>query len=140
MPSYAIATLGAFVFDGAGASIVGEIEIGSLPRTIVVSSNALAPAPVQVNAFTSDFRKIKLPVKLAGIESQGETAKNHLRRLLANLRTEVEKDTNTLVIQPYGMTGSYTYTVYKNEDFPVVMDALTQSRSVMKFDLTLNCL
>ena len=141
MPDYAIATLGAFAFDGAGgAAIVGDLEIGALPRTIVVSANALSTTPVQVNAYTSDFMTVKLPVKLAGIESLGETAPNHLARMLANLRTEVEKDTNTLTIAPWGMETAYTYTVAKNENFPVTITALTQSRAVMTFDLTLTCL
>jgi len=139
MPS--IATLGAFAFDGtSGASIVGEIKIGGTPRTIVVSSNALSTKPVQVNAFTSGYRKIVLPVKLAGIDSQGETAKDHLHRMIVNLRTEVAKDTNTLTIELYGIGTPWSYDVYKNEPFDITLDALTQSRSVMKFDLTLNCL
>ena len=141
MPSYAIATLGAFVFDGtSGAAIVGDIEIGALPRTIVVSANALSTTPVQVNAFTSDFLTVKLPVKLAGIESLGETAPNHLARMLANLRTEVAKDANTLSIVPWGMETPYAFTVYKNENFPVIISPLTQARAVMRFDLTLTCL
>jgi hypothetical protein len=141
MPSYAIATLGAFAFDGTGgAAIVGDIEIGALPRTIVVAANALSTTPVQVNAYTSDFVKVKLPVKLSGIESQGETAPDHLARMLANLRTEVEKDTNTLTIAPWGMENAYTFAVYKNENFPVVIGTLTQARAVMRFDLTLTCL
>lgn len=141
MPEYAIATVGAFAFTGEnGASINGEIVVGALPRTITVASNALSAAPVQVSDFISGYRPIRLPVKLAGIESMGETAPNHLQRMLHNLRTEVEKDQNTLVIAPFGMATVYTYTVYKNEDFPIQIAALTQSRSVLVFDLTLNCL
>jgi len=141
MPDYAVVTLGAFAFTGDnGASIVGEIRIGAKPRTIVVASNALAAAPVQVNAFTSGYRPITLPVKLAGIESTGETAPNHLQRMYTNLTTEVEKDANTLVIQPWGMDSAYTYTVHMNEDFERAITLLTQSRAVMRFDLTLNCL
>jgi len=141
MADYAVATLGSFAFDGVnGAAIEGVIEVGALPRTINVSANALSAAPVQTNAFVSGFRPVKLPVKLAGIESQGETAHEHLQRMLTNLKTEVEKDQNTLLIEPYGMPVVYTYTVYKNEDFPVTIAALTQSRSVLAFELTLNCL
>jgi len=141
MADYAVATLGAFAFDGVnGAAIEGVIEIGPLPRTVNVAANALSAAPVQTSAFVSGFRQVKLPVKLAGRETQGETAPEHLQRMLTNLRTEVQKDTNTLLIEPYGMPVVYTYTVYKNEDFPVVIAALTQSRSVLTFDVTLNCL
>ena len=136
-----IATLGAFVMDGAsGASIVGDIIIGPLPRSIVVASNALSTAPVQVNDFTPDYRKIQLPVKLAGIESIGESAYNHLQRMWTNLQTEIEKDTNTLTIEPWGMDTPLVYAVYKNENFESVITTLTQSRAVMRFDVTLTCL
>lgn len=136
-----IATLGAFAFAGSnGAAIVGEIVIGARERTITVASNALSTTPMQVNAYVSGFTKVTLPVKLAGIESIGETAPNHLQRMLANLRTELEKDLNTLVIAPHGMAATYDFTVYKNDDFERIFTPLTQSRAVMRFDLTLNCL
>ena len=140
MTAYAIVTLGAFAFDGSGATINGDILIGPLPRTIGVVCNALSAYPQQTTDFVSGYRQIQLPAKLAGRDTIGETAANHLQRMLANLRTEVEKDANTLVIQPWGMDDSYSYTVYKNEGFPVSFTPLSQSRSVLEFSLTLSCL
>lgn len=135
-----IAVLGAFAFTGSnGAALVGEVVIGPKPREIVTVTNALATEPVQVMAYVSGYVPVTLPVKLSGIESQGETAAEHLVRMLTNLRTEVEKDTNTLVIEPHGWA-AVTYRVFLNDDFPVNIAALTQSRSVLRFDLTLNCL
>jgi len=134
------ATLGAFVFNGtSGASIVGEIEIGPRPRTIGLSYNALSATIVETTDVVSGFRQITLPVKLAGQNTQNETAANHLRRMLTNLKTEVEKDHNTLTIAPHGWDAPLVYTVHKNEDFAVPFGPLAQSRAVLTFNLTLNC-
>ncbi len=141
MPRYAIATLGAFAFDGVGgAAINGTIEIGPKPRTVSVNANALSGGPVQTTDYVSGYLPVTLPAKLSGRETISETAPNHLQRMLANLQTEVEKDTNTLTIAVWGMTSPYVFTVYKNDDFPFYIAALTQSRSVASFSLTLNCL
>jgi hypothetical protein len=141
MPSYAIVTLGAFVFDGAGgASVNGDIVIGPVPRTVNVSANALSAEPVQTTDFWSDFGVISFPAKLSGRETIDETAANHLQRMWANLRTEINKDSNTLVIQPLGMDNAYTYRVFKNDRLGAAITALTQSRSVMQFDVSLKYL
>jgi len=141
MTAYALVTLGAFAFDGVGgASVNGTVVIGPLPRAVGVSSNALAAEPVQTTDFTPDFGVIQFPAKLSGRETVGETAANHLQRMWANLCTEIAKDSNTIVIQPFGMDLSYTYRIFKNDRLGAALTALTQSRSVMTFDVSLKYL
>ena len=141
MPSYAVVTLGAFAFDGVGgASVNGDIVVGPVPRTVNVSSNALSLEPVQTTDFWPDFGVISFHAKLSGRETVGETAANHLQRMWANLRTEINKDSNTLVIQPFGMDNALTYRIFKNDRLGWTLTALTQSRSVMEFNVSLKYL
>jgi hypothetical protein len=131
MPSlWADCQLGAFLFTGNnGAAITGPIKIGAKPRTIPALSNALSVKPVQGPDFQPDFRQIEIvSFSLWGIESQSETAANHLKRLLTNLKTEVGRATNKLTISWWGLRVPYVYTVVKNQDFPYQIEALTQTR------------
>jgi hypothetical protein len=141
VPSYAIATLGAFVFDGVGgASIKGDIVIGPVPRTVQAAANALSSYPVQVLDYFSDFGEITFLAKLAGRETISETAPNHLQRMWHNLGTEVGKDSNTFTIAVWGMDDPYVYSIVKNPGLEKTITLLTQSRSVMEFDVTLKYL
>jgi hypothetical protein len=139
--TYALVTLGALAFDGAsGAAVNGTVVIGAVPRTVGVSSNALSAEPVQTTDSTPDFGVIQFPAKLSGRETTGETAANHLQRMWANLKTEIAKDSNTIVIQPFGMDDAYTYRIFKNDRLAAAITALTQSRNVMTFDVSLKYL
>lgn len=141
MPDPAVFTLGAFVFDGdSGASIVGEIVITPPPRTINVAANCLASEPVQTTAFYSDLGTISFTAKLAGIQTQGESAVDHLARMWANLVTELQKDANTGTLRISDVTAPLTYRIRKNDDPAATVSGLTQSRSVMKFDVSLRYL
>jgi hypothetical protein len=137
---YSLVTLGAFVFDGDSAALVGDLTIGAVPRTVTVAANALSSAPVQVCDYVSDYGEIAFQAKLAGRETVGETAANHLQRMLANLRTEVAKDSNTLTVDVWGMTTPYVYHIHKNADMDTVITTLTQSRSVIELAVKLKYL
>lgn len=126
-------TLGAFPFYSR------SVEVGPLPRALNVVTNALAVEPVIVNAYTSGFMAVRIDGFLLGRETQGETAQAHLIRQRANLKAEVGKDTNTLVVDWRG-GGSDTYRVFQNEDFGLVYEVHVQRSNLVEFSLTLNCL
>lgn len=129
------ATLGAFTAPCA------EVRIGALPRAIGVSANALAQYPVQTTDYVSGFRPVTIVGwKLAGRDTVGETAHEHLERLWANLETEIAKDGNTLTLDIYGFLAPRVYTVFKNDPAEAIITALTQSRAVVVLDVVLNCL
>lgn len=135
MASYALVTLGAFVAPCAG------IVIGARPRSVGISANALAQYPVETTDYVPGFRPVTIQGwKLAGRETTDESAPEHLERLWANLETEVGKDRNTLSILIWGFKAPRAYTVYKNDGIESSIVPLTQSRSVMTFDVILNCL
>lgn len=127
-------TLGAFVFNPSA------IRVGAKPRTINVATNALAANPIQSTAFTSGFRPITIGGFLKGVDTQGETAEEHLVRLVHNLRTEVAKNTNTLTISWANVTAPETYTVYKNEDVDLDYEAHADLTHMVEYTVTLNCL
>jgi hypothetical protein len=130
-----LATLGAFTAPCSG------VIIGPRPREVGISANALAQYPVQTTDYVSGFRPVTIQGwKLAGVETIGESAAEHLERLWANLVTEVAKDSNTLTIAVWGFLTPRVFTVYKNDDIESAIVPLTQSRAVMRFDVTLNCL
>ena len=135
MADYALVTLGALVAPCAG------VVIGARPRSVGVSANALAQYPVETTDYVSGFRPVTIQGwKLAGQETIDESAPEHLERLWHNLETEVAKDRNTLTILIWGFLAPRVYTVYKNDDIEAAIVPLTQSRAVMTFDVTLNCL
>jgi len=132
---YALVTLGALVAPCAG------VVIGARPRSVGVSANALAQYPVETTDYVSGFRPVTIQGwKLAGQETQDESAPEHLERLWHNLETEVAKDRNALTVLIWGFLAPRVYTVYKNNDIEAAIVPLTQSRAVMTFDVTLNCL
>jgi len=132
---YALVTLGAFVAPCAG------VVIGARPRSVGISANALAQYPVETTDYVPGFRLVTIQSwKLAGQETTDESAPEHLERLWSNLETEVAKDRNTLTILIWGFLASRVYTVYKNDGIESAVAPLTQSRSVMTFNVTLNCL
>jgi len=132
---YALVTLGALVAPCAG------VVIGACPRSVGVSANALAQYPVETTDYVSGFRPVTIQGwKLAGQETQDESAPEHLERLWHNLETEVAKDRNALTVLIWGFLAPRVYTVYKNNDIEAAIVPLTQSRAVMTFDVTLNCL
>ena len=126
-------TLGAFPFYSR------EIEIGPLPRNITVATNALAVEPVQVNAYIAGYMGVRIDAFLLGVDTQNETAQEHLARQRSNLKTEVAKDTNTLLIDWRGGSQE-TYRVFKNEDYALVFATHVQRSHLIDFSLTLNCL
>jgi len=132
------ATLGAFPFHVTG------LEIGARPRTIGVSCNALSPEPVQTVDFVSGYMPVTISGFMVGLDTTGETAAEHLKRLRANLKTEVGKDHNTLLINWTDVLGDLeTYRVFRNEDYAlVIMDSQMHAKYTHRVDftLTLNCL
>lgn len=140
MADYQCATLGAFAFDGASASIVSDIVVGAVPHTTILSGNCLAAAPVEVVSYVSGFGTIAFTAKLAGRDTVGESAAEHLARMWANLVTEVEKDSNTFSVYVAGLVLPYAYAIKRNDDFDKIITPLTQSRSVMKFAVALKYL
>lgn len=135
MPDYALVTLGAFVAPCSG------VIIGPRPREVGISANALAQYPAETTDYVSGFRPVTIQGwKLAGVETMDESCFEHLERLWHNLETEVAKDSNTLTIAVWGFLAPRAYTVHKNDDIESAIVPLTQSRAVMKFDVTLNCL
>lgn len=135
MADYALVTLGALVAPCAG------VVIGARPRSVGISANALAQYPVETTDYVSGFRLVTIQSwKLAGQETTDESAPEHLERLWANLEAEVAKDRNTLTILIWGFRAPRVYTVYKNDGVEAAIVPLTQSRAVMTFNVTLNCL
>ena len=135
MADYALVTLGALVAPCKG------VIIGARPRSVGISANALAQYPVETTDYVPGFRPVTIQGwKLAGQETTGESAPEHLERLWHNLETEVAKDRNMLSILVWGFRAARVYTVYKNDGIESSIVPLTQSRSVMTFDVTLKCL
>lgn len=137
MPEHHFVTLGAFWFHAL------QVEIGALPRTITVCANALSAEPVQVNSFVSGYMPVRIDGFVVGLETQDETAAEHLKRLRANLKTEVGKNANTVSIDWRGLGTLETYRVFKNEDYAlVIMDSQMHAQETHRVDftLTLNCL
>ena len=131
----AFLTLGAFPFRARA------VEIGAVPRTITVSCNALSLEPVQTVAYVSGFMPIRIDSWLQGLDTLGETAAEHLMRLRANLKTEVGKDHNTLLINWTDVLGDLeTYRVFKNEDYALSLKPHAPATHRVDFTLTLNCL
>jgi len=131
-------TLGAFPFHATG------VEIGARPRTIGVSCNALSPEPVQTVDYVSGYMPVRIDGYMVGLDTESETAAEHLVRLRANLKTEVGKDHNTLTIVWRGLESSpETYRVFKNEDYALaIMDSQMHAQDTHRVDftITLNCL
>jgi hypothetical protein len=140
MTEFTVAQLGAFAWNGDnGASIIGDIVITPLVRTVGVAANALSKRPVQTTDFISDFGTIAFHTRLAGINSLSETAPDHMLRMWANLETEVAKDANTLLVYLSGVTsGPRSYSIAKNGPMDETIAKATQSRSVIEFDVLLN--
>ena len=86
MPESPTAVLGTFSIDAQW-----PLTFTPPARTITVSSNSLATAPVQVNDYISDFGVINIPAIIKGVASEGETAADHVLRQVANLTTEIAK-------------------------------------------------
>lgn len=135
MPEYALVTLGAFSAPCAG------VLIGARPREVGIAANALAPLPLETTDYVSGFRPVTIQGwKLSGRETLSESAPEHLERLWHNLEAEIARTRNTLAIRIWGFRTPRLYTVYRNPGAEAEVTALTQSRSVMRFDVTLNCL
>lgn len=128
-----LATVGAFTF------VVTSLRIGPRPRAIGMSANALAEYPVETTDYISGYRPIDISGRLAGIETQDESAADHLQRLWANLETEVAKDRNVLTLD-FGSTTNRVYTVYKNELVEIVVPKEAKVLHRVNFTLTLKCL
>lgn len=140
MPNYGIVTYGSFLFDGiGGASIIGDIVVGPVPRTVSWVANALSRQPVAVADYVPEPGTIRFSAKLAGRETTLETAPAHLERMWHNLESEVARSTNSFVISVWGMA-SRSYRIVKGDRLESTITALTQSRAVMKFDVTLKYL
>ena len=134
MPDHHFVTLGAFPFKATA------VHIGAKPRTVNVSANALSSWIVQTTDFVSGYRPIAIEGYLQGIDTQGESAAAHLVRLRTNLKTEVQKDTNVLTFDWYGLGQTESYAVYKNEDFPIEFDISVQETHRIYFTMNLSCL
>ena len=117
MPSSPTAVLGAFSIDAQW-----PLTVTPPARTVTVSSNALAAAPVQVTDYVSDFGVVNITAIIKGVATEGESAADHLARQIANLVTEVAKDTNTLTITWANATASTAYTIYKSPPPTIVYD------------------
>ena len=86
---------------------------------------------------------IRIDGFMVGLETQDETAAEHLVRLRANLKAEVGKDSNTVSIDWRGLGTLETYRVFRNEDYAlVIMDSQMHAQETHRvdFSLTLNCL
>lgn len=118
MPSTPSAVLGTFNLPVQWPLVITPPE-----RTVTVVANALSAAPMQVNDFISNFGVISFTVVLEGIATEGETAADHLARLIGNLKTEIAKDTNTLTIQWANATASTAYHIYKSKPPTIEYDA-----------------
>jgi len=128
-----LATLGAFAFT------VTALRIGRLPRAVGLSANALAKYPMQTTDYVSGYRPIEIGGRIDGVETQDETAADHLQRQWSNLEAEVGKDANTLTLD-FGATSPRVYTVYKNELVEIDVPEEWQVLDRVFFSLTLNCL
>lgn len=135
MPSSPSALLGAFSIDAQW-----PITVTPPARVVTVSSNALSTAPVQVNDFVADFGVIQITAIVRGVETQGETAADHLARQIANLCTEVAKDTNDLVVQWGNATTSTTYHIKKSSPPTIVYDVPYGRANVAFVTIELNYL
>lgn len=125
--------LGAFQFASR------SVTVGAQPRTVKVQTNALATEPIQTIDYVSGYTPITIEGFLRGFDTINETSMAHLIRLKHNLKTEVAKDSNTLVIT-WAPGVIETYRVFKNEDFDIVIPAESRMRRIINFTLTLNCL
>jgi len=118
MPSTPSAVLGTF-----NLPVQWPLTIVPPERTVTVVANALSAAPVQVNDFISNYGVISFTVVLEGIATEGETAADHLARMIANLKTEIAKDSNSLVVQWANATATTTYHIYKSSPPVITYDA-----------------
>jgi len=133
MAEHHFVTLGAFPFKATG------ITIGGQQRTINTNANALSRRPVQTSDYISAFLVIAIEGYLQGVDTQSETAVDHLLRLRHNLKTEVRKDSNLLVIDWLGEGSLETYNVLKNDDFALTLGWTVQEIHRIDFAVTLNC-
>lgn len=118
MPSSPSAVLGTFNLPVQWPMVFTPPE-----RTVTVVANALSAAPMQVNDFVSNFGTIAFTVVLEGQETQGETAADHLARMIANLKTEIAKDSNSLVVRWANATATTTYHIHKSQPPVITYDA-----------------
>jgi hypothetical protein len=123
MPEY-LCLLGAFGFHST------SVEVGAVPRTINVQTNALATEPIQTVDFVSGF----MPVVIAGLFKPPNADWE-----LASLQAEVAKDSNTLLITPRGQA-TRTFRVFKNENFAVTYDLSAHISGLISYSVALNCL
>ena len=117
MPSAPQALLGAFDLP-----IRWPITVTAPERTITVSGNALSALPAQTNDYISGFGSIAFTVVLKGVETQGETAADHLARQIANLKTQIAKDNNKFTVQFANATTVDSYDICKNKPPEVVYE------------------
>jgi hypothetical protein len=120
--------------------VVTKMHIGRRQRTIGISANALAEEPVQTVDFTSGYQPIDIAGYLQGIETQDETAAEHLDRLWDNLETECRQPSNTLILD-FGSPHPRTWRVFKNDQLPEFdVAASVRGTHRLAFTVTLNCL
>jgi len=114
-----LATLGGVTFHST------NIEVGGVPRALGVSTNALAPEPVQTVDYISDFMQVRIDGMFKPPNAQYE---------YAALKAEVAKDTNTLT------TPDGSYRVFKNNPFAINYELHSSVSGLIYFSVTLNCL
>lgn len=128
-----------FVTLGTFAGRAKSVVFGARPRTIQTNTNCLAPEPVQTVAYVSDYQPVTVTYILQGIDTIGETAVEHLRRMRANLATEIAKDSNTLSID-WDDGSPETYRVFMNEEFDFAPPRTVRVGAYAEVTFTLNCL
>jgi len=101
-------------------------------RSVATLTNALAAEPVQGADYISDYGSIAARVRLRGVETQGETAADHLERQWSNLCAFVASDTCTFSLQMRGATAPWTARVFKS-DPPVRVDDFASDAARMRF-------
>jgi hypothetical protein len=133
MPSTPQAMLGSFDLP-----IRWPITVTAPERTLNVSGNALSILPVQTNDYVSNFGTITFVVVLKGIETEGETAADHLARQIANLKTEIASDNNTFTVQFANATTEDSYTILKNKPPTIVHEEAyaTACMALIEVELT----
>ena len=126
--------------DTLYVAVVWPLVVTPPVRGLTVNANALAEHPLQVTDFISDFGSIAFTVKLTGVDTQGETASDHLKRQIANLRAVVGKDTFTFQYRLTGESATATYACHKSLPPVVTMDPLYELRHVAMVDVVLTYL
>jgi hypothetical protein len=135
MPEYATISLPPLTL-----SVQWPLEWTPPLRNVQTLSNALSAEPVQGVDYIAEYGLVRMRVRLKGIDTQGETAADHVQRQFDNLCAVVANDSNTFSVTMGGASTGKTVRVFKS-DPPVRVDDFVADRRHIRFvDLTLRYL